>query len=49
MWQRVYQGGVNRKHGVEQVSQPNAVSFCRQPEECAVAIEAPWPPLLDDL
>jgi hypothetical protein len=43
------QRGVDRQHRIEQVGQPDAVRLGDQPEQRAVAVEAPGPALLDDL
>ena len=47
--QRIDDGGVDRQHRVEQMGQPDALRFGHQPEQRAVAVEAPGPALLDDL
>jgi len=40
---------MHRQHRVEQVREPNAVGFGDQPEQGAVAVEAPGAALLDQL
>lgn len=40
---------VDGQHRIEQVGQPDAVGLGHQPEQGSVAVEAPRPPLLDDL
>ncbi len=47
--QRLDERGVDRQHGVKQVRQVDAVRFGDQAEQRAVAVEAPGPPLLDNL
>ncbi len=37
------------RHRVEQMREPDALGLGNQPEECAVAVEAPRPALLDDV
>ena len=47
--QRLDHRGVDRQHRIEQVGEADALRLGDQPEERAVAIEAPGPPLLHDL
>ncbi len=47
--QRLDHGRVDGQHGIEQMREPDAVGLGDQPEERSVAVEAPRPPLLDDL
>ena len=47
--QRIDHRGVDRQHGVEQMRQADPLRLGDQPEERAVAVEAPGPPLLGDL
>ena len=49
MRQRVDDRRVNRQQRVEQVREADALGFGHEPEQGAVAVEAPWPPLGDDL
>ena len=49
MRQRVDHRRVDRQQRVEQVREADALRFGHQPEQRAVAIEAPRPPLDDDL
>ena len=49
VWQRLDHRRVNRQHGVEQMGEADALRFGDQPEQRAVAVEAPRPPLVDDL
>ena len=49
MGQGIHQRGVDRQHRVEQMSQLYSVGLGHEPEEVAVAVEAPGAPLLDDL
>ena len=39
---------MHSEHGIEQIRQPNAVRLGDEPEEAAVAVEAPGPALLND-
>ena len=47
--QRLDERGVDREHRVEQVREADAVRLGDEPEQRAVAVEAPGPALLDDL
>ena len=47
--QRVHDGRVHRQDRVEQMGQANAVRLGDQPEQGAIAVEAPRPALLDQL
>ena len=47
--QRIDERGVDREHGIEQMREADAVRLGDEAEEGAVAVEAPWPPCLDDL
>ena len=49
MWERFHQRGVHREHRVKQVREPDALCLRDEPEERAIAIEAPRPPNLDYL
>ena len=49
MRQRVHLRGVDRQRGVEQMGELDTQRLRHQPKEIAVAVDAPWPPLLDDL
>ena len=49
MRQRVDHRRVDRQQRVEQVREADALRFGHQPEQRAVAVEAPRPPLDDDL
>ena len=47
--QRLDERGVDGQHRIEEVRQADAVRLGDQPEQRAVAVEAPGPALLDDL
>jgi hypothetical protein len=47
MRQRIDDRGMDGQHRVEQVRQTDALRLGHQAEECAIAIEAPRPTLLD--
>ena len=49
MRQRLHQRGVHRQRGVEQVREVDAQRLGHQPKQFPVAVEAPRPPLLDNL
>jgi hypothetical protein len=49
MRQRLHEGGVDRQRGVEQMGEVDAQRLRHQPKEITAAVEAPRPPLLDDL
>ena len=46
--QRIDERRVDRQHGIEQVRQADAMRFGDEPEESAVAVEAPRPAHFDD-
>jgi hypothetical protein len=49
MRQRVHQRGVDGQHRIELVRQADSVRLGDEPEENAIAVEAPGTALLDDL
>ena len=40
---------MDRQHRIEEMSETDSVRLGDEPEQWPVAVEAPWPPLLDDL
>jgi hypothetical protein len=41
MRERIYEGGVDREHWVEEMREANSIRFRHQSEERTIAVEAP--------